>query len=214
MNSRILTSFLLVVGAILMMLMWGVLWPSSDAGATLSAEVNNVLDNAGRARTAGVIGTLAFIAVLLGYRSIANTLSELTKGIASQLVELAGALAVMCAAALVVQTGIMMAAIDGGTNAEALYLVGTKLTDGIPMFWGIVLFLIGGVGLYIQCTGEKNPVALVVRTIITACGALLFVSAFFDNDNLEQTNWIIVTIVNILVGIVFYLRGRPQAELE
>ena len=211
MNPRLLTSFFLVVGAILMMLMWGVLWPSSDSGATLSAEVKHLLDNAGRARTAGVIGTFAFIAVLIGYRSIANTLSELTKGIASQLVELAGALAVMCAAALVVQTGIMMAAIDGGTNAEALYLTGTKITDGIPMFWGIALFLIGGVGLYVQCTGEKNPIALLVRTIITACGVLMFVGAFFDNDNLENTTWVIVTIVTILVGIVFYLRGRQQA---
>ena len=101
MNSRLLPSALLSVGVVLMVIMWWFVFPSAGSDATISEDLAEILDNTGRAITAGVIGTLAFISLLIGWSFLARFMADATDGILSQIAELGRILLLLCAAVLV-----------------------------------------------------------------------------------------------------------------
>ena len=116
MNSRFLPSALLSVGVVLMVIMWWFVFPSAGSDATISEYLAEILDNTGRAITAGVIGTLAFISLLIGWSFLARFMADATDGILSQIAELGRILLLLCAAVLVVNSGLMTVVMDSSTE--------------------------------------------------------------------------------------------------
>jgi hypothetical protein len=219
MNSRFLPSALLSVGVVLMVIMWWFVFPSAGSDATISEDLAEILDNTGRAITAGVIGTLAFISLLIGWSFLARFMADATDGILSQIAELGRILLLLCAAVLVVNSGLMTVVMDSSTElarAEAIFSVADAMGEAMGMFWGLALFFVGSVALYVEINGEKDKIATVVRAAIAIGGVLMFIEYFLAGSNgntaFSAVAWMWVAIVTLLTGIGFYIRGREQSK--
>ena len=219
MNSRLLPSALMSAGVILMVIMWWFVFPSAGSDATLSEDLAEILDNTGRAVTAGVIGTLGFVSLLIGWSFLARFMADATEGILSQVAELGRILFLLCAAVLVVSSGLFTVVMDSSTElarAEAIFSVADAMGRATSMFWGLALFFVGSVALYAEINGEKDKIATVVRAGVAVGGVLMFLEYFLPGSGgsnvFSGIAWMWVAIVTLLTGIGFYIRGREQSK--
>ena len=202
MNTKTLTSWLLIVGPILMFGMFAFLWPALiGEGETAASDVAELMDNPQLSLIMTAIGTLIFVGTISGLALLSWSKAP-ESGAVGALGSLSSIVFVGVAAVGIAAMGSNFGVIEEGAEnvagAEMISQVaGWGLFNGLFWFWSIGNILLGA-----TLVVEKK-LNNIVSWLFLLVGVLMVLTQIVEadlGDIVEIVIWISMTLVTVAVG--------------
>jgi hypothetical protein len=210
MNTRVLTSWLMIICPIGMMVMFAGLEPlimgAAGEGLGPNERVLAGLETFNDKKVAGYFISIFGLLFMVGMISALALLGKSLKGTGAAIGTLSSLIFTAILTIPVVGMGLTLSATqifaDGYTDvAVSLELISDSAFMGMPVFWGLGLILLG-LGMLL----EKRPLPTVLSGLLCLIGLVMFPAALI----LDDVGFLVfaISILLVVVSGVFLLRQQ------